>query len=157
MKTALNLTLIILLALAFCEGAAAQPASIISINAAALSQAEKALQRGDAEQALALLEQRDVSRDDRLAEVESLRCRALHQLGNALDAEAACSAAIDTRVPHWGDYNNRAAARMLLGDLDGAIDDLHRANRLRPGMAAVRRNLSRAIAMAEARQALASN
>ena len=86
-----------------------------------------------------------------------MRCRAFHALSRFEDAEAACTVAIDTRIAHWSDYNNRGAARIVLGDLDGAVADLQRANNLRRGVSAVRRNLSHAIALRAQRQALASN
>ncbi len=143
---------------------AASPANADSLTKAQASQdrlasAERALVRGDAEDALALLaDARESARlDGEIAQVESLRCRAFYALGEYEAAEAACSIAIDTRTAHWSDYNNRGATRMLLGDLDGAIADPHQANNLRRGVSAVRRNLARATALRNQRQAMLLN
>ena len=124
-----------------------------------LASADRALARGDAEEALQLLaEAREGARyDGDIARVESMRCRAFHALSRFEDAEAACTLAIDTRIAHWSDYNNRGAARIVLGNLDGAVADLQQANNLRRGVSAVRRNLSRAISLRAERQALAFN
>ena len=132
---------------------AAAPAGADSLTHAQASQdrlasAERALVRGDAQ---------DARLDGDIARIESLRCRAFYALGEYESAEAACSIAIDTRASHWSDYNNRGATRMLMGDLDGAIADLREANNLRRGVSAVRRNLSRAIALRAQRQAMALN
>lgn len=124
-----------------------------------LASAERALVRGDAEDALAFLEAaRGAARlDGDIARIESLNCRAFYALGQYEAAEAACSVAIDTRAAHWSDYNNRGATRMLIGNLDGAIADLQQANKLRRGVSAVRRNLARATALRAQRQAMALN
>ena len=143
---------------------AASPAQADSLTHAQVSQdrlasAERALDRGDAQDALALLaDARESARlDGDIARIESLRCRAFYALGEYDAAEAACSIAINTRTAHWSDYNNRGATRMLLGDLDGAIADLREANNLRRGVSAVRRNLARATALRAQRQALVLN
>lgn len=142
----------------------AAPAQADSVTADAnqqnvLASAERALTRGDAQTALTLLAdaRQDLRYDGDIARVESMRCVALHKQQRYEAAVDACTVAIDTRTPSWSDYNNRGAARIVLGDLDGAIDDLHKANNLRRGVSAVRRNLARAVALRAERQAMAFN
>lgn len=162
MKHNIITTLIITAAAVAMLAASPAGADSLTQNQAAedrLASAERALVRGDAKDALALLaDARESARlDGDIARVESLRCRAFYALGEYQAAEDACSIAIDTRTAHWSDYNNRGATRMLLGDLDGAIADLHQANNLRRGVSAVRRNLARATALRTQRQAIALN
>ena len=154
-------TVIVAAAAAFVFVSAPAQADSLTASAnhqSALASAERALERGDADSALLVLEdaRRGLRHDGDIARVESMRCVALHALTRYEDAEAACSIAIDTRTAHWSDYNNRGAARIKLGDYDGAIDDLHQANLLRRGASAVRRNLARATALRDS-QAVASN
>ena len=147
-------TVIVAAAAAFVFVSASAQADSLTASAnhqSALASAERALERGDADTALLVLEdtRRGLRHDGDIARVESMRCVALHALTRYEDAEAACSIAIDTRTAHWSDYNTRGAARIKL-------DDLHQANLLRRGASAVRRNLARATALRDS-QAVASN
>ena len=105
--------------------------------------------RGAFGQAIAMLkrQQPDLRSDGDIARNASLLCQAYHQQQRLDLAVDACSVAIETHAASWSDYNNRGAALLILGDVDAAIDDLHKANALRRGVASVRRNLARANAL----------
>lgn len=116
---------------------------------ASFASAERALQRGHVGQAIAMLkrQQPDLRSDGDIARNASLLCQAYHQQQRLDLAVDACSVAIETHAASWSDYNNRGAALLILGDVDAAIDDLHKANALRRGVASVRRNLALANAL----------
>ncbi|MEM7611874.1 MAG: hypothetical protein AAF270_09360 [Pseudomonadota bacterium] len=152
MKTPKLVLLVLTLSLFSAAGAHASQQLAASPNQPAFDSAKRALDRADADDAITMLTalRPTLRRDGDIAQYASLLCRAHHQNGDYAAAIKACSEALDTRIAHWGDYNNRGAAKLMLGDARGAIDDLRKANALRPGVSAVRRNLARAI-KAEAR------
>ena len=111
---------------------------------AAFAAAERAVSRGDATAAITMLDSvaDQLRNDGDIASDASLRCRALLAQQRYADAEGACTLAIESRVSGWSDYNNRAVVRLKRNDIDGALADLEVANQLRPGRAAVRKNLA---------------
>lgn len=146
-------------ALALATAAHADTLTRVGAHEALFDQAEAALSREDAGAALMLLTRDGTAlrRDGDIARHAALRCMAFHQLGEFAAAAAACGEAIDTRAANWSDYNNRGAARLLMGDSNGALQDFRRANQLRPGLALVRKNIARAIRMTQKESQLAIN
>ena len=145
-------TILTILAVALLTAGSTAAASelVTSTNTqASFASAERALQRGHAGQAIAMLkrQQPDLRSDGDIARNASLLCQAYHQQQRLDLAVDACSVAIETHAASWSDYNNRGAALLILGDIDAAIDDLHKANALRRGVASVRRNLALANAL----------
>lgn len=147
MKHTILMTMIFTVLSLSAGGAAGAGQLATSPNAqASLASAERALERGHVTQAIAMLtrQQENLRSDGDIARNASLLCRAYHQQQRLDLAVDACTVAIETHAASWSDYNNRGAALLILGDTRAAINDLHKANTLRRGVAAVQRNLARA-------------
>ncbi|MEM9302995.1 MAG: tetratricopeptide repeat protein [Pseudomonadota bacterium] len=113
---------------------------------AAITKAERALDRGLTSQALDILNKAEATASqprDR-AEVYGLRCEAHLERGDALAAINACQAAIETRggVASWRFHNNLGVAHLMLGDTTLAETAFRIARTLNPRETAPRRNLS---------------
>lgn len=151
MISRISIVIIATIAMLFASAAQAETLTRTGAHEALFNQAEAALSRDDANVALALLTRDGAAlrRDGDVARHAALRCMAFHQIGDYASAAAACGEAINTRAASWSDYNNRGAALLLMGDSVAALRDFRRANQMRPGLAAVRKNIARAIRMTE--------
>lgn len=90
-------------------------------------QVQWALQRGNPDHALALLEKRGalLRRWHAEAQGSSLACQAWFQKGDYVRAEQACDLAVRTADEANGQYlYDRAVMRLLLGRIDEAVVDL---------------------------------
>ena len=115
---------------------------------APLVKAERALERGDAQRALGLLEGRvDTLRGGvERARGHALVCRARFSQGEYELAERACDAAVEEggAAAAWRHLNNRGVMRLMLGRSEEALADFRAAERLNPAAGSVRRNLAAA-------------
>jgi Flp pilus assembly protein TadD len=114
-------------------------------NPPVLSKAERALERGNPDRAVELM-QGSISESPRRAirsDVNSILCRAHYQQGVFDLAEQACTQALALGGDGaaWSNLNNRGVMRMLQGRYEEAIADLRSARRSNPTAKAVRRNL----------------
>jgi len=98
-------------------------------------QAQWALQHGNPDQALALLENRGAALRRWHAEAQGhgLVCQAWFQKGDYAQAEQACDLAVRTAGADDGQYlYNRAVMRLLLGRIDEAVVDLKNVATINP-------------------------
>lgn len=128
------------------QATAASTLTVSTQSQAVLADAERALSRGDADQAIATLNQHQdaLVRSGVAQQHAALLCQALFQNDELQSALASCNDAVASRNSHWSDYNNRGVVKLQLNDIDGAIADFQQANSIRPGQSMVRKNLVRA-------------
>jgi len=112
----------------------------------ALLKAEWALERGNPDRALALLDSRkaELRRWRAEADASALACRAWYDKGDFERAEQACDQAVQQGggAAAWSHLNNRGVMRLLLGRTDEAIADFHEAASRNPSARPVHRNLA---------------
>lgn len=106
--------------------------------------AAEALEHNRPDRTLAMLQgwvekQRTKSRR---AEGHSLMCRAYFLKRDFAKAEEACDAAVlaEGEERNWSHLNNRGVMRLMLGQLNAALDDFQEAAELKPRASAVRKN-----------------
>jgi tetratricopeptide (TPR) repeat protein len=102
-------------------------------------QAQRALQHGNPDHALALLENRgaELRRWHAEAQGNALICRAWFQKGDYARAEQACDLAVRAAGDTNGEYMyNRAVMRLLLGRIDEAVADLKKVDTMNPQLTA---------------------
>lgn len=110
-----------------------------------LRQAQWALQQGNPEHALAVLERRGTAlrRWRAQAQGNALICQAYFQTGDYVRAEQACDLAVATAHEPNGQYlYNRAIMRLLLGRVDEAIADFKRVSVMNSQVAVSRADFS---------------
>lgn len=121
-----------------------QADAIDHFQPAVLQKAERALDNGDAKQALALLEGQVAALrlESMRAAGDDLICRAHYQRGDYEAAEAACNRAVSTGGHNatWSYLNNRGVMRLLQGKLQAAFEDFSEAAVLNPRARSVKRN-----------------
>lgn len=113
-----------------------------------LIKAERALERGNPERALTVLEGNvdGLRRDAYRADANALICRAQYEKGNYAAAERACDVAVELGdgPQAWTHLNNRGVMRLLQGRVEAALEDFEAAAVLNPGAWAVHRNIDAA-------------
>ena len=136
---------IVALAMAVILSPATRADTLAHYQPASLAKAERALERGNPERALALLNNhRAILKHQRfVARSQALTCEAHFQRGDFQQAEQSCDAAVasaseGTAMARY--LNNRGAARLMLGRLDLALEDFAQALQLNPGLEDARRN-----------------
>ncbi len=112
---------------------------------AVLQKAERALQRGNPTEALALLEGRVAAmrHGSMRAAGDDLICRAYYQRGDYAAAEQACdrAVAVGSNNSAWSYLNNRGVMRLLQGKLEDALADFSAAAGRNPSARSVKSNL----------------
>lgn len=95
----------------------------------ALLKAERAVERGDPDRALGLLEGRinDWRHPTSQAEAHAVICQAHYQKRDYVSAEKSCNIAVNTGRPSWSHLNNRGVMRFKLGRFDEALTDFRQA------------------------------
>ena len=111
-----------------------------------LAKANRALQQGNSDRALALLEGRvaDLRSGPHQAEGYGLICRAYFQQHDFQAAEKNCDEAVTIGggASVWSHLNNRGVMRLLLDRPDDALADFRRAAAMNPGERSLHRNMS---------------
>jgi tetratricopeptide (TPR) repeat protein len=111
-----------------------------------LAKANRALQQGNSDRALALLEDRvaDMRKSSNQAEGYGLICRAYFQQRDFQVAEQNCDKAVTIGggASAWNYLNNRGVMRLLLDRPDDALADFRKAAAMNPTERSVRRNMS---------------
>lgn len=108
-------------------------------------QAQRALQQGNPEHALAVLNRRgtELRRWRAEAQGHALICQAYFQTGDYVRAEQACDQAVATAGEDNAQYlYNRAAMRLLVGRIGEAVADLKRVSAMDSPIAASGTDLS---------------
>jgi len=138
-------TLGIVLAFGLLWASRSQADAIDHYQPAVLLKAERALDNGDATEALALLEGRveALRHGSMRAAGDDLICRAHYERGDYAAAEAACDRAVASgaKTSTWSYLNNRGVMRLLQGKLEAAFEDFTEAAGLNPRARSVKRNL----------------
>ncbi|MDZ7785173.1 MAG: tetratricopeptide repeat protein [Halioglobus sp.] len=113
-----------------------------------LIKAERALERGNPERALSLLEGNleGLRRDAYRADGNALVCRARYEKGDYAAAEQACDTAVrlGSGPQVWSHLNNRGVMRLLLGRVEEALQDFEAAADLNPQAWSIHRNIDAA-------------
>ena len=136
----LTSTLAALSVMAALWHAPANADSLGNYRPTSLRKAEVALQHGQADRALALLQGRstEIRRWDAEAAANDLMCQAWFEKGDYERAERACDAAVAAAgVSNWNYVYHRGVMRLLLGRTDEGIADLRKAGIISPASAAV--------------------
>ncbi len=133
-----------LFAMAFLSGtAAANPQGLGAYPPLFLTQAEQALESGDAPRTIELLSRRYkrlLSPEDRIRGYAAL-CGAYLSEENLPMAAWACGHAADMDLAGWSDFNNRGVLELHLGKFDDAVASFERARALNPDSMDVKNNL----------------
>jgi hypothetical protein len=106
----------------------------------ALRKAEAALQHGQPDHALALLQGRatEMRRWRAEAQADDVMCRAWFEKGDYANAERACDAAVTaTGEGTWNYVYHRGIMRLLLGRTQEGVADLRKASSMSPDIAVV--------------------
>jgi tetratricopeptide (TPR) repeat protein len=106
----------------------------------ALRKAEAALQHGQTDHALALLQGRaaEMRRWGAEAQANDLMCQAWFEKGDYVKAERSCDAAVLAGgEATWNHVYHRGVMRLLLGRVEEGIADLRKASSMSPDSAAV--------------------
>jgi len=113
-----------------------------------LIKAERALERGNPDRALSLLEGKvdALRRDIYRADGNALVCRARYEKGDYTGAERACDEAVQLGggPQAWSHLNNRGVMRLLQGRAEDALADFEAAAVLNPMASSVHRNIEAA-------------
>ena len=119
----------------------------VLVSRSPLVEASMALQLGDAERGIRLIEEelaRGIERRSDAAKALSNLCAGYILIGDYDSALGYCDRSLEIDQTNWRAFNNRASALLGQGRLDEAITDLGRGLELRSDSAMMRRSLENA-------------